>query len=59
MDIPLIFNAFKNLIQEKSIISMVIHDTHSVGYVKEQNDSESSKLLFTPEQHKALLALLQ
>ncbi|MCI06730.1 flavonol sulfotransferase-like protein, partial [Trifolium medium] len=34
-------------------------DTHSVGYVKEQNDSDSSKLLFTPEQHKALLALLQ
>ncbi|PNY00259.1 hypothetical protein L195_g023535, partial [Trifolium pratense] len=34
-------------------------EVQSVGYVEEHIDSDSSKLSFTPEQHKALLAFLQ
>jgi hypothetical protein len=40
-------------------VTNIEDESQSIGYVEEQVDSDSSKLSFTPEQHKALLALLQ
>jgi hypothetical protein len=40
-------------------VNNIEDETQSVGDVEEQVDSDSSKLFFTPEQHKALLAFLQ